>query len=71
VRPDPELVYAYGTRIGDPVMTGFGAFLARQRGEYRARREHARAHPPALLVSTDELAKATPKEACCSPTLAS
>src|SRR5678815_2574908 len=34
VRPDPELVYAYGTRIGDPVMTGFGAFLAQRRGAY-------------------------------------
>lgn len=33
-RPDPELVYAYGQRIGDPVMTQFGALLARRRGPY-------------------------------------
>ena len=61
VRPDPELVYAYGTRIADPVMTGFGAFLARRRGEYRPGANTLGRMLPALL-STEEVAKATPRE---------
>lgn len=61
VRPDPELVYAYGTRIGDPVMQGFGAFLARQRGEYRAGSSTLGRILPALLGTT-EVARATPNE---------
>ncbi|HKP15653.1 MAG TPA: heparinase II/III family protein, partial [Gemmatimonadaceae bacterium] len=61
VRPDPELVYAYGARIGDPVMTGFGAFLAKRRGEYRAGANTLGRILPALL-STGELSKATPAE---------
>ena len=61
VRPDPELVYAYGTRIGDSEMTGFGAFLARRRGEYRPAANTLGRILPALL-STDDLSKATPRE---------
>ena len=61
VRPDPELVYAYGTRIGDPVMTGFGAFLAQRRGAYGPGANTLGRIVPALL-GTDELSKATPKE---------
>jgi hypothetical protein len=61
VRPDPELVYAYGSRIGDSVMTGFGALLARRRGEYRAGANTLGRILPALL-STEELSKATPRE---------
>jgi hypothetical protein len=59
--PDPELVYAYGRRIGDPVMSGFGAFLAKQRGAYGPGANTLGRMLPALL-STDELSKATPKE---------
>jgi hypothetical protein len=59
--PDPEVVYAYGTRIGDPVMSGFGAFLAKQRGAYRPGANTLGRILPALL-STEELAKATPRE---------
>jgi hypothetical protein len=59
--PDPELVYAYGTRIGDPVMSGFGAFLATRRGAYGPGANTLGRILPALLI-TDELAKATPKE---------
>ncbi|MDE3166738.1 MAG: heparinase II/III family protein, partial [Acidobacteriota bacterium] len=29
VHPDPDLVYRYGKATGDPLMTGFGAWLAR------------------------------------------
>jgi hypothetical protein len=61
VHPDPELVYAYGTRIGDPVLSGFGAFLARQRGEYRPGGNTLGRILPALL-SADEVSKATPRE---------
>ena len=61
VRPDPELVYTYGTRIGDPVMQEFGAFLAHRRGEYRAGSSTLGRILPALL-STAEAAAATPKE---------
>ena len=61
VRPDPELVYAYGTRIGDPVMTGFGAFLARQRGAYRPGSSTLGRILPALL-STDAVSKAPARE---------
>jgi hypothetical protein len=55
--PDPELVYAYGKRIGDPVMSGFGAFLARQRGSYAPGSSTLGRILPALLV-TQELAAA-------------
>jgi hypothetical protein len=61
VHPDAELVYAYGTRIGDPVLSGFGAFLARQRGEYRPGANTLGRILPALL-SAEEVAKATPRE---------
>jgi hypothetical protein len=61
VHPDPELVYAYGTRIGDPVLSGFGAFLARQRGEYRPGGNTLGRILPALL-SADEVSKATSRE---------
>jgi hypothetical protein len=61
VRPDPELVYAYGTRIGDPVMQGFGAFLGRRRGEYRPGSSTLGRILPALL-STAEVANAAPRE---------
>ncbi|PYP79167.1 MAG: heparinase [Gemmatimonadetes bacterium] len=61
VRPDPELVYAYGAHIGDPVMTGFGAFLARQRGPYGSGANTLGRILPALL-GADEVAKATPRE---------
>jgi hypothetical protein len=61
VHPDPELVYAYGTRIADPVMIGFGAFLARRRGEYRPGESTLGRILPALL-STAELARAEPRE---------
>jgi hypothetical protein len=54
-------VFAYGTRIADPVMIGFGAFLARRRGEYRPGESTLGRILPALL-STDELAKAEPRE---------
>jgi hypothetical protein len=61
VRPDPELVYAYGTRIDDPVMQGFGAFLARRRGEYRPGSSTLGRILPALL-STAQVVAAPPKE---------
>jgi hypothetical protein len=61
VHPDPELVYAYGTRIEDPVMIGFGAFLARRRGEYRPGESTLGRILPALLTTAD-LAKAEPRE---------
>jgi hypothetical protein len=61
VRPDAELVYAYGARIGDPVLSGFGAFLARQRGEYRPGSSTLGRILPALL-SAEEVSKATARE---------
>ena len=61
VHPDPELVYAYGTRIADPLMSGFGAFLARQRGEYRPGSSTLGRILPALL-GAEEVSKATPRE---------
>ena len=61
VRPDPELVYTYGTRIADPVMTGFGAFLARQRGAYRPGSSTLGRILPALL-STDAVSRAPARE---------
>lgn len=61
VHPDPELVYTYGTRIGDPAMSGFGAFLARQRGEYRPGANTLGRILPALL-NAEEVSKATPRE---------
>ena len=54
-------MYAYGVKIADPVMTGFGAFLARRRGEYRPGESTLGRILPALL-STDALAKAEPRE---------
>jgi hypothetical protein len=59
--PDPELVYAYGTRIGDPVMSGFGAFLAQQRGAYGPGANTLGRILPALL-SAEEVAKAPARE---------
>jgi hypothetical protein len=32
--PDPELVYRFGQRIGDPTMSGFGALLRQSHGAY-------------------------------------
>jgi hypothetical protein len=54
-------VYAYGTRIADPVMTGFGAFLARQRGAYRPGSSTLGRILPALL-STDAVSTAPARE---------
>jgi hypothetical protein len=51
--PDPELVYAYGQRIGDPVMTGFGSFLAKKRGSYSPGSSSLGRILPALLVTRD------------------
>jgi len=53
IRPDAELVYAYGKRIGDPVMQGFGALLARRRGPYRPGSGSPRRILPALLVARE------------------
>jgi Heparinase II/III-like protein len=51
IRPDAELVYQYGKRIGDPVMQGFGALLARRRGPYRPGSSSPGRMLPALLVA--------------------
>ena len=53
IRPDAEPVYAYGKRIGDPVMQGFGALLARRRGPYRPGSGSPRRILPALLVARE------------------
>ena len=53
IRPDAELVYAYGKRIGDPVMQGFGALLARRRGPYRPGSGSPGRILPALLVARE------------------
>src|SRR2546427_10637670 len=53
IRPDAELVYAYGKRIGDPVMQGFGALLARHRGPYRPGSGSPGRILPALLVARE------------------
>src|SRR5205807_783521 len=51
--PDGALVYAYGKRIGDPVMQGFGALLARRRGPYRPGSGSPGRILPALLVARE------------------
>ena len=61
VRPDPELVYAYGKRIGDPVMTSFGSFLAQKRGAYAPGSSSLGRILAALLV-TQEVATAPAAE---------
>src|SRR5438270_4302039 len=53
IRPDAEPVYAYGKRIGDPVMQGFGALLARRRGPYRPGSGSPGRILPALLVARE------------------
>ena len=53
IRPDAELVYAYGKRIGDPVMQGFGALLAQRRGPYRPGSSSPGRILPALLVARE------------------
>jgi len=60
-RPDPELVYAYGRRIGDPVMSRFGSFLAQKRGAYAPGSSSLGRILPALLV-TQEVAAAPAAE---------
>jgi hypothetical protein len=60
-RPDPELVYAYGKRIDDPVMSGFGAFLAQRRGQYAPGSSTLGRILPALLI-TDEVTAAPARE---------
>ncbi|HEY6156383.1 MAG TPA: heparinase II/III family protein [Gemmatimonadales bacterium] len=51
--PDAELVYRYGKRIGDPVMQGFGAWLAQRRGPYRPGSSSPGRILPALLVARE------------------
>ena len=60
-RPDPELVYAYGKRIGDPVMSGFGSFLAQRRGQYAPGSSTLGRILPALFVA-DEVRAAPARE---------
>jgi hypothetical protein len=59
--PDPELVYAYGKRIGDPVMSGFGSFLAQRRGQYAPGSSTLGRILPALLTA-DEVTAAPARE---------
>jgi len=60
-RPDPELVYAYGQRIGDTVMTRFGSFLAQKRGSYAPGSSSLGRILPALFI-TQEVAAAPAAE---------
>ena len=53
ITPDPELVYQYGKRIGDPVMQGFGALLAQRRGPYRPGSSSPGRILPALFVARE------------------
>src|SRR2546423_872908 len=53
IRPDAELVYQYGKRIGDPVMQGFGARLAQRRGPYRPGSSSPGRILPALLIARE------------------
>src|SRR2546430_3848966 len=53
LRPDADLVYQYGKRIGDPVMQGFGALLAQRRGPYRPGSGSPGRVLPALLVARE------------------
>src|SRR2546425_9205756 len=53
IRPDAELVYQYGKRIGDPVMQGFGALLAQRRGPYRPGSSSPGRILPALLIARE------------------
>src|SRR5204862_6952179 len=66
LRPDAELVYQYGKRIGDPVMQGFGALLAQRRGPYRPGSGSPGRVLPALLVAR-ELATARTSEPLLGP----
>src|SRR5215218_6551666 len=59
--PDPELVYAYGRRIADPVMTKFGSYLATQRGAYAPGSSSLGRILPALFI-TQEVAAAPAEE---------
>jgi hypothetical protein len=52
-RPDPELVYAYGARIEDPVMKAFGALLARRRGPYGPGSSSPGRILPALMLARE------------------
>jgi hypothetical protein len=61
ITPDPELVYQYGKRIGDPVMQGFGALLAQRRGPYRPGSSSPGRILPALFVAR-EIGTATASE---------
>jgi hypothetical protein len=54
--PDPELVYAYGKRIGDPVMSGFGSLLAQRRGQYAPGSSTLGRILPALLIAQEAMA---------------
>jgi hypothetical protein len=63
--PEAGVVYRYGRSIGDPVMSGFGTFLARRQEigsapEVREERSLGRLLPDLLLAR--ELSTATPAE---------
>jgi hypothetical protein len=53
ITPDPELVYQYGGRIGDPEMQGLGALLAQRRGPYRPGSSSPGRILPALFVARE------------------
>jgi len=63
--PEAGLTYRYGQRIKDPVMTGFGAFLARRQdsgGSARVARTGSLGRLIPDLLSVKELRDATPNE---------
>jgi hypothetical protein len=61
--PEAGLVYRFGKRIEDPLMTGFGAFLARRDpSSVRSSRPASLGRFLADLFSGSEIAKATPQE---------
>src|SRR5947209_10707436 len=53
LKPDAEVVYQYGKRIGDPLMQKFGALLAQRRGPYRPGSSSPGRILPALLVARE------------------
>ena len=61
--PEPGLVYRFGKRIDDPMMTGFGAFLAhRDPDPLRIPRQASLGRFLADLFSASEMSTATPRE---------
>ena len=62
IQTSPGLIYSYGKRIGDPIMTGFGAFLAKEYkyGEKPLGGKIEMALNDLFLL--DELREATPAE---------